>query len=132
MAAKKPAPASCLLEWLMAALGALVALAMLGVIGWEALNGANDGPALLVARTVRTVPAGSGFVAEVDVRNHSDSTAAAVELEGVLKQGETVVETSRATIDYVPGRGRRNAGLVFNRPPAGHRLEVRATGYQEP
>jgi len=116
----------------MAVLGALIALGLLGFIGREALTGTNEGPAILAVRAERIIPAQGGFVAEVAVRNLSDSTAAAVQIEGVLMQGGAVVETSRATIDYVPGRGSQQAGLLFTRDPAAHRLEVRATGYQEP
>jgi uncharacterized protein (TIGR02588 family) len=132
MAQGKRPPATSALEWAMAALGALIALALLGFIGWEALSGVNQGPAILAVRAERILPSPDGFVAELEVRNLSDSTAAAVEIEGVLRQGDAAVETSRATIDYVPGRGRQRAGLMFTRDPAAFRLEVRATGYQEP
>ncbi|WP_129794213.1 hypothetical protein [Sphingosinicella sp. CPCC 101087] len=132
MADRKRPAATSLLEWLMAAVGALVALGLLGFIGWEAATGANEGPSVLVAQTERLVPAGDGFVAEVGVRNLSDSTAAAVQVEGALKQGDVAVETSRATIDYIPGRGDRKIGLLFTRDPATFPLEVRVTGYQEP
>lgn len=132
MAGGKRPPATSALEWLVAGLGALIALALLGFIGWEALKGANDGPAILAVRAERIVPMPGGFVAELEVRNRSDSTAAAVQIEGILRQGDEIVETSRATIDYVPGRGRQKAGLLFTRDPAALRLDVRATGYQEP
>ena len=132
MAEGKRPPATSPLEWLVAGLGALLALALLGFIGSEALSGANQGPAMLAVRAERIVPTPGGFVAELEVRNRSDSTAAAVQIEGMLKQGDEVVETSRATIDYVPGRGRQQAGLLFTRDPAALRLEVRATGYQVP
>lgn len=125
-------PATSPLEWFAAALGALIALGLLGVIGWEAAVGTNGGPPELAVRALRTVPAAHGFVVEVEVRNRADATAAAVGIEGVLKSGDADAETSRATIDYVPGRARRRAGLLFARDPAGHRLELRATGYQEP
>ena len=120
------------LEWIAAALGALIALSLLGVLGWEAAAGTNGGPPELTVRALRAVPAAHGFVVEVEVRNRADPTAAAVGIEGVLKRGYADVETSRATIDYVPGRGRRRVGLLFTRDPAVHRLELRATGYQEP
>jgi SNF family Na+-dependent transporter len=64
MAERKRAPATSRLEWLMAAVGALIALGLLGFIGWEAVTGANGGPAVLVARTERVVPTAGGFVAE--------------------------------------------------------------------
>jgi uncharacterized protein (TIGR02588 family) len=131
MAARRP-PATSALEWIMAALGALAAIGLLGFIGHDALSGANRGPALLTVRAERAQAGPGGFVVDVEVRNLSDSTAAAVQIEGRLAQGGRVVETSQAVIDYVPGRGRRRAGLLFAHDPRSQRLEVRATGYQEP
>ena len=99
MPARKRPPATSTLEWFMAGLGALIALALLGFIGWEAMSGANDGPAILAIRAERIAPSRGGFVTELSIRNLSDSTAAAVQIEGILKQGHIVLETSRATID---------------------------------
>jgi uncharacterized protein (TIGR02588 family) len=115
----------------MAGLGALIALALLGFIGLQLGEGGAE-PPTLVTRVERVVAGPGGHVAEIEVRNLSGATAAAVEIEGTLAEGDTIVETSRATIDYVPGRGRRRAGLLFTQDPAGHHLAVRATGYQEP
>src|SRR5690606_16458369 len=90
-----PPPAPALLEWAMGGLGALLVLAALTVIMTEAF-GARD-PARLEARVTETRPAGARWLAEVEVRNLGDETAASVEVEGRLAG-----ETASATIDYVP------------------------------
>jgi len=141
MPRRKATAATSPLEWAAAAIGLAVALALFGAIGWEAATGGNGGPPELAVRALRTVPAAHGFVVEVEVRNRADATAAGVEIEGVLMAGAAgaagaaepaAAETGRATIDYVPGRAARRAGLLFTRDPAGYRLELRATGYREP
>jgi uncharacterized protein (TIGR02588 family) len=43
-----------------------------------------------------------------------------------------VVETSQATIDYLPQRSERRGGLFFTRNPEGLDLNLRAEGYSEP
>jgi uncharacterized protein (TIGR02588 family) len=66
------------------------------------------------------------------VQNHAEATAAAVQIEGTLASATSRAETSRATIDYVPGRSTRRAGLFFSADPSSGQLSVRATGYEEP
>ena len=83
-------------------------------------------------RATGIAPSESGFVVEIAAANRSGVTAAIVEEEGLLKSGETVVETSKLTFDYVPGHAVRRRGLFFTRDPRRHRLELRPRGYQEP
>lgn len=126
-----PAPPVPLLEWVAAGLGLALTLAMLGVMLWQGLHGNGDPPAV-EARVERIVPTGTGFAAEVALYNRSNATAAQVELEGTLKQGERIVETSAAAVDYVPGESTRRAGLFFTQDPRRHTLDVRVLGYSEP
>jgi uncharacterized protein (TIGR02588 family) len=120
------------LEWIAAGIGLLLVLALFAVIGREALSGdAEQLPAIEVA-ILRVAPAGSGFVVAFEARNRTGGTAAAVEFEGQLKDGETLVETSGAVVDYVPGHGRTKGGMFFSEDPRRHRLEVRALGFQTP
>lgn len=128
----KQRPETPALEWIASAIGLVLVLAVVAVIGREALSGeAGQVPAIEVA-AVRVAPAGSGFVVGFDALNRSGGTAAAVEIEGVLKDGETIVETSEATIDYVPAHSRRAGGLFFREDPRRHALELRPLGYQTP
>lgn len=117
-----------LLEWFSAALGLGIAIALMAIIGREALL-SEKGPAvpLLSARIVGIEATADGHVVQVVVANRSRQTAARVELEG--KAGG---ETRAATIDYVAGRSQAEGGLIFERDPRQGGLEVRVTGYQLP
>ena len=132
MPERKRPLANSMLEWITATLGALIMFGLIFVIGREALTRAPDGPAALVVEVESIAVVPGGFAVEIAAQNHGDDTAAAVQIEGTLVQGGTEVERSEAVIDYVPGQARRRAGLLFTRNPADYRLEVRATGYQEP
>ena len=99
--------ATSVLEWVAAIVGGLIALALVAVIGREAVTGANRGPAELAVVQQRVLPSGHGFVVEVVVRNHGHSAAAAVEIEGALKEGAATIETGRGTCTQTFGRLRQ-------------------------
>ena len=120
----KPIPA---LEWVSAALGLAIAVALLGVIGREALTGDSGELPRLATRIERVEAAPGGYAAEVIVTNQAGRTAARVALEG--KAGD---EISSATIDYVPGHSQAEGALIFRADPLRTGLSVRVTGYQLP
>ena len=64
--------------------------------------------------------------------NLSPATAAAVQIEGELVEGERVLATSQVTLDYVPGNSERRGGLFFRENPQAYDLEIRALGYAKP
>lgn len=119
-------PERPLLEWIAAAVGLILALAVMAVIARDAFNGSAGMTPDIQVVAVRAQPAASGWVVEFEARNLSPVTAAQVEIEGKLPDGETVT----ATIDYVPGRSSRRGGLFFSNEPRG--LELRPLGYQDP
>ena len=125
-------PREPLLEWIASGIGLVLTLGLLGLIGREAITGEpEEPPAIEVhARNVRPLP--SGFLVEVVAVNRSGGTGAAVTIEGELRSGETSVETSDFTFEYVPGHAERRGGLFFKADPRKHQLEVRAMGYQQP
>lgn len=130
---KRSSPATSVLEWIAASAGALAAVVLLGLIGWEAATGSNGGPPEIVIERQQVTPTRGGFVVELTVRNLGDATAAELGVEGALMDaGGAELETSSATLDYLPGHARRRVGLLFTRDPRAHRLEARATGYREP
>ncbi len=120
------------LEWIAAAVGAAIAIAMFGLIAVDAFSATPTLPPLMQVRPVALHAAEGQYVLEVDVVNRSSQTGAAVQIEGDLKQGGASVETSHATLTYVPGKSDVRAGLVFARDPRRHRLELRVTGYEQP
>ena len=128
MAARKKTPAAlpapALLEWAMGALGLLLVLAVLAVIGAGAFGPRQ--PARLEASLGEVRPAGAVWLAQVEVRNLGDETAAAVEVEGRLGD-----QTATATLDYVPAHGRRRLTLSFDADPRGA-VQLSVPGWSEP
>ena len=125
-AKKKPAapPPPALLEWAMGGLGLLIVLAVLAVVVMEA-----SGPRLPAspeARLQSARPVAGRWLAEVEVRNSGDRTAAAVEVEGRLGD-----QTATATLDYLPARGRETVVLTFDADPRGA-VELSVPGWAEP
>lgn len=121
-----------LLEWISATIGLGLTLAIVALIGREALNGETAQPPAIEVTATGITPIPSGFVVEVEAMNRSGGTAAAVQVEGVLMSGTTPVETSSLTFDYVPGHASRKGGLFFRQDPRNHRLQVRPLGYRAP
>ncbi len=115
------------LEWIAAGIGALVALVVLGTIGWQAVTARNDQVPLLSASVESVTPAGDNHVVTVRVTNSSSRTAASVHVEGEING-----QTSSATVDYVPGHGEASAGLIVAADPRASPLELRVTGYEHP
>ena len=119
------------LEWAAAAVGLAVALALLAIIGREAVAG-NDHPLpVLTASVERVASTAAGHVVEFRVRNLSEQTAAAVQVEGTVTSGGEE-QTSSASVDYVPGRSNAEGGLIFAADPRRGKLELRVTGYEIP
>ena len=121
-----------LLEWIAAALGALLVAGMFTFIAIEAIATKDSGPPMLDVTPVAIVSDGQSHVVEVKVTNRSGRTAAAVEIQGDLRRGAQLVETSHATLSYVPGQAERRAGLIFTRNPRHYSLQVRPGGYEVP
>jgi uncharacterized protein (TIGR02588 family) len=127
---KKKGPS--LLEWVAALVGALIAVGMLVFIGIGALQSSAGAPPRLQVRPTSIVAGHGMHIVGVEVANRSAQTAAAVQIQGELRQGGQTLETSTATLSYVPGHSERQAGLIFSRDPRSYQVEVRATGYERP
>ena len=118
-------------EWLAAAVGVLLLLGSIGVVVRQAVV-SRGSPPVLELRASQATKAGSYWLVRVDAANRGERTAAGLEITGTLRFGGSVVEESRATIDYLPPRSRRSAGLYFTKDPRTASLELRPTGYQDP
>ncbi len=131
-ASSQQGKAPALLEWIAGGLGAIIAVIMVAVMATEALTTRPGVPPLLHVEPVALQAASGQFVLEVKVVNRSRQTAAAVEIEGELMQSGEAVETSSATLTYVPGNSAGEAGLVFTADPRRHQLRLRVLGYEKP
>ena len=119
------------LEWTVAVFGLLLVLAALGALTYEAVTGETSSPDPLI-RVTGVHKVRGGYLAQVEAFNRGGDTAAGLTVEGTLKQNGRDIETSEATLDYLPGRSTREVGLFFTENPQRYRLELRALGYQEP
>jgi uncharacterized protein (TIGR02588 family) len=113
-----------LLEWIMGGLGLLIVLGVLGIILSEAF-GPRD-PAAIEARLLEARPSPTGWLAEIEVENTGDETAAQVEIEARLG-----AETASAVLDYVPAGGRERLTLGFDADPRAG-LTLHTKGFTEP
>ncbi len=126
---KKTAPST--LEWLTAFLGLMLVAAALGYISYRAVTVENTPPNLTVEIESIT-PVSAGHLVKFHVANSGEETAAAVNLEGTLKEGETTAESGTATIDYVPSHSQRKGGIIFEKNPQKYQMQIRAVGYANP
>ena len=119
------------IQWVVGIGSTLLVLALLGFVVYLAIEGTNRPPVIQV-RVERVLEARNGYVVEVGVYNEGGITAAALNIEGTLKQDTITVEKSNATISYVPADTEREAGLFFTKDPRKYKLEVRPVGYDHP
>jgi uncharacterized protein (TIGR02588 family) len=124
-------PAASPWEWVVAGIGAVLVVAAIGYLVYFA-QVTPSGPALIALEQGPVERNGDGYVVTVVVTNEGATTAAAVEIEGVLSRGGVEIETASATLDYVPRFSHRSAGLYFDTDPRTVDLELRALGYAEP
>ena len=132
MAQKKKAAAhgSTQTYWL-AAVGMMLVLGSFAMLLRESFTGGRP-VAEISVRVVEIVPSAQGFLVSLTIDNSGNGTAAALNVEGVLRRGGTDVETSLVTIDYVAAGSERDAALFFSNDPRQGELIVRPKGYIEP
>jgi uncharacterized protein (TIGR02588 family) len=116
--------------WL-AAVGMLFVLASFTMLLRESLTG-NRRVADISVHIEEILPSAQGYLVSLRIGNSGNGTAAALNVEGVLRRGGTHVETSLVTVDYVAAGSERDATLIFSNDPRQGELTVRAKGYFEP
>src|SRR5687767_15825205 len=98
-------PAKRRLEAIAAVIGAVLALATLGIIVWDGIS--DEGrPALVTLRAGAVTEHEAGYVVEVVAENSGDATAAALLVEWSRRQGGQVV--SRLSTNFSNERAARH------------------------
>ena len=123
-----PTPA---IEWAVAIVSAALVCAMLAFTFYEAVTRGSL-PPLISVQVDTVVEAPGGYVVMFTASNSGDETATGLRVSGTLLRDTATVEQSDATIDYVPPRAERKAGLFFSRNPDLHRIELRPVGFSLP
>jgi uncharacterized protein (TIGR02588 family) len=120
--------------WAVAVAGFLLVAATAGFFlyqAYQAVTG-DSAPAEIVIETGEVERTAGGYLVPIEVTNPGEEVASGLLIEGTLLEGDTAVETSSVTFDYVPvGSGRRGS-LIFREDPRQYELEVQARGYALP
>ncbi len=119
------------LERLIGALGAILVIALVAFLAYQAAVLPDTGPRLstTVARIER---AGDQFVTHVRVANSGGETAEGVTVAGRLRTPNGEGEKVTTTISFIPAQSTRRAALVFGHDPRDGELDVRAAAYELP
>lgn len=118
-------------SWLVAIVGLALVAGSAGFMLYRVFAG-DASPPQFVIDADEVVAHESGYLVPIRVTNRGGSTAAALVVEGVLKEDSTTMEASTVTIGYVPAGSQRRAGLVFARDPRKFELQIRAKGFEQP
>lgn len=119
------------IEWLAAAVGALLLVGMIGymtVLGFKE----TEGTPLITLTAVETIHRGDSYIVKFEVKNLGDQTASALVVRAVLTQNESEIETSELTIDYLPSRSVQYGGFFLRHDPKLYHLELIPVGYLDP
>ncbi|WP_377298077.1 hypothetical protein [Rhizobium sp. SGZ-381] len=119
------------IEWLVGLVSALLIVVLIAWMAREAIMQESPPPQLDIEIT-GIEKAGRYFRVDFELANRSDSTAAAVRVEGVLRREGAEPERSDVTFDYAPAHSSTKGGLLFEGDPAAGTLTVRPTGFAEP
>lgn len=119
------------LEWIIASIGLALVVGAVTFMVYQAIKGDSSPPDIsLHVKSISRI--GNGYVVTIRAMNNGGSTAAGLMVEGELRHALETVETSGATISYVPPHSERIGGLFFTKDPRQFELHLRAKGYEAP
>jgi uncharacterized protein (TIGR02588 family) len=129
----EPAPPNAvpILEWAVGALGALLLVGTIGFLVWHALGRGETPPDVRVV-VEHVLELQNGYLVQFRAMNQGGSAGAQLLIEGELAGPTGPIETSEATLDYLPPRSYREGGLFFTRDPRELDLRLRAKSYAKP
>lgn len=118
-------------EWVIAALSAVLVLALAGFIAFEALSRTGSEPRVALA-VERTLAIAEGYAAKIQVRNDGHVTISDVVIEGAISLDDGETQTASVTLDYLPAGSDTEIGLGFSQEIDPERLALRIVGYTYP
>lgn len=120
-----------LAEWVMAAVGAVIAAAVIAQLVVSGLS-RDDHPAQFHLEVTDVVALDASYLAQVDVRNVGGSPAATVEVEARLTLDDGTRQQAHAELEYLPAGATRAVGLIFDDDPAQGSLTAAVVGFRVP
>lgn len=119
------------IEWATGIVSAVLVVAMLGWVGYEALTDKDGPPDFRIAIT-GVGQVSDGYRVEFDITNLATRTAATVNVRGEVSDGNRSVEDAEVVIDYVPAHSKSSGALFFREDPRGREVPIRVVGYSDP
>ena len=102
--------------WAIAFLGLALVAGSIAFMLYEAVAGDSSPPDITV-RVDSILPIRNGYLVKFRALNEGGSTAEGVTIEGALKNGTEILESSNTVIEYVPAHSEREGGLFFATDP---------------
>jgi uncharacterized protein (TIGR02588 family) len=119
-------------EWIVAAFGLILVAGAVGFMLYQAITQESTPPNFSISVDSIDQVNDGGYLVRFRIKNTGRQTAAAVAVEGELKRGAEVAETSAVTLNYVPSDSEREGGFVFSKNPQEYELKIRAKSYEKP
>jgi uncharacterized protein (TIGR02588 family) len=116
--------------WGIALFGLVFVAGSIAFMLYEAA--ADDSPPDVTVQVESTLQTRNGYLVKFRAVNEGGSTAEGLTVEGVLRNGTEILESSNTVIEYVPGHSEREGGLFFTQDPRQYQLQLRARGYEDP
>jgi uncharacterized protein (TIGR02588 family) len=108
-----------------------ITLGLLGYLLYQAAAGDDSPPDISVIAS-EVIANENHWLVLFTAQNSGGRTAAGVTIKGEIRSNGEVLESTQATLDYVPAKSRREGGLFFNTDPEGLELVLQASGYTQP
>jgi uncharacterized protein (TIGR02588 family) len=119
--------------WLLgiAFLGLVLVAGSIVFMLYEAVAGDSSPPDIKM-HVDATLQTRNGYLVKFRAVNEGGSTAEGVTVEGVLRNGTEIMETSNTVLEWVPAHSQREGGLLFTSDPRQYQFQLRAKGYEDP
>lgn len=113
-----------LLEWICGGIGAVLFLAVLGLLAGEGMK--PPAPPDISGRVLGVEQQESRWLVRIEVRNAGDA-ASSVRIEVVSGS-----QTRELTLDFLPGQANASGGVYFEQRPVPGSIRVAVAGYLAP
>ncbi len=117
--------------WGIALLGLALVAGSIAFLLYEAAAG-DSSPPDVTLHVDATLQTRNGYLVKFRAVNEGGSTAEGLTVEGVIRSGTDILETSNTVLEYVPAHSEREGGLFFTSDPRQYQLQLRAKGYENP
>jgi uncharacterized protein (TIGR02588 family) len=120
-------------EWTTFVLGAVLILALVGLVTYLYVSGDNRPPVVEATPLDRAVRHEEGaYYLPIEVTNREGRTVEDVVIQAELSSGEGAPEVSEFTIDFLASGETVEGTVVFSTDPSAEELTVRVASFRSP